>query len=65
MAYDITNPTAPVMPCLGKGTEIVKLLLSQASKDMQKPLFSMLFLSLAHISSVRKNQCVDHIWKDL
>ena len=34
MRYDITTNKAPEMPNLGKGTEIVKLLLSQASKDM-------------------------------
>ena len=51
MRYDITKPTAPKMPTLGKGTECVKLLLSQASKDMHEPLVPMLFPPLgAHIS---------------
>ncbi len=31
MRYDISKPTAPMMPNLGKGTECIKLLLSQAS----------------------------------
>jgi len=42
------------MPTLGKGTECIKLLLSQASKDMHEPLVPMLFPSLgAHISVVK------------
>ena len=43
LKYDITKSTAPKMPKLGKGTECVQLLLSQVSKDMQEPLFPMLF----------------------
>ena len=35
MRYDISKPSAPKMPKLGKGTECIKLLLSQASKDMR------------------------------
>ena len=51
MRYDITTNKAPGMPNLGKGTECIKLLLSQASKDMHEPLVPMLFPSLgAHIS---------------
>ena len=51
MKYDTTKQTAPKMPNLGKGTECIKLLLSQASKDMHEPLVPMLFPSLgAHIS---------------
>ena len=51
MKYDITKPTAPAMPNLGRGTECVKLLLSQASKDMHEPLVPMLFPILgAHMS---------------
>ena len=51
MKYEISKATAPAMPNLGKGTEIVKLLLSQTSKDMHEPLVPMLFPSLgAHIS---------------
>ena len=34
MRYDINKATAPAMPNLGKGTECIKFLLSQASKDM-------------------------------
>ena len=43
MKYEISKATAPAMPNLGKGTEIVKLLLSQASKDMYEPLVPMFF----------------------
>ena len=42
--------TSPTMPRLGKGTECVKLLLSQVSKDMQEPITPMLFPILgAHL----------------
>ena len=46
MKYEISKATALAMPNLGKGTEIVKLLLSLASKDMHEPLVPMLFPSL-------------------
>ena len=51
MNYDITKPQAPKMPSLGNGTECVRLLLSQASKDMYEPLVPMFFPVLgAHLS---------------
>ena len=54
MRYDITKPIAPAMPNLGRGTECVKLLLSQASKDMYEPLVPMFFPILgAHISGTK------------
>ena len=43
MNYDISKATVPAMPKLGKGTEFIKLLHSQASKDMHEPLISMIF----------------------
>ena len=43
MRYNISKATAPALPTLGKGTEIIKLLLSQASKDMREPLVPMFF----------------------
>ena len=49
MKYDITKPTAPKMPRLGKGTECIKILLSQVSKSMHEPLVPMLFPILAHM----------------
>ena len=62
MRYDISKATAPAMPNLGKGTEIVKLLISQASKDMQEPLVPMVLPALAaHLTEVKliysDNQC--------
>ena len=64
MKYDITKSTAPAMPALGSGTEIIKLLLSQASKDMHAPLAAMLFPVLgAHISNV-EFQYPDLSWKE-
>ena len=43
MRYDISKATAPAMPNLGKGTECIRLLLSQTSKDMHEPLVPMFF----------------------
>ena len=43
MKYNISKKTAPKMPKLGKGTEIVSLLLSQASNDMHEPIVPMIF----------------------
>ena len=43
MKYNISKATAPAMPTLGKGTECIKLLLTQASKDMHEPLVPMFF----------------------
>ncbi len=64
MKYDISKNTAPVMPNLGKGTEIIKILLSQTSKDMHEPLVPMLFPILgAHISGV-EFQYPDNSWKE-
>ena len=65
MYYDITKPTAPTMPTLGKGTECIKLLLSQVSKDMHDPLVPMLFPILgAHVSGAAF-QYPDLSWKEL
>ena len=52
------------MPNLGKGTECIKILLSQASKDMHEPLVPMLFPVLgAHISGA-EFQYPDLTWKE-
>ena len=65
MRYDISKPTAPKMPHLGKGTECVKILLSQVSKDMHAPLIPMLFPILgAHVSG-SEFQYPDLTWKEL
>ena len=52
------------MPTLGKGTECIQILLSQASKDMHEPLVPMLFPILgAHISGA-EFQYPDLSWKE-
>ena len=64
MRYDISKATAPAMPNLGKGTECIKFLLSQASKDMYEPLVPMFFPILgAHISDV-EFQYSDLSWNE-
>ena len=57
MIYDITKPTAPAMPNLGKGLELPKLLFSQVSKDMQEAIAPLIFDSLASHISVQ-NLCI-------
>ncbi len=64
MFYDITKPTAPTMPELGKGTECIKILLSQVSNDIREPLVPMLFPILEAHLPVGKNQPEGLIWKD-
>ena len=65
MRYDISKATAPQMPTLGKGTECIRLLLSQTSKDMHEPLVPMLFPVLgAHVSGA-EFQYPDLSWKEL
>ena len=65
MRYDISKPKAPEMPNLGKGTECIKLLLSQASKDMYEPPVQMFFPVLgAHISGA-DFQYPDLTWKEM
>ena len=52
------------MPNLGKGTECIKILLSQASKEIQEPLVPMFFPVLgAHISGT-EFQYPDLSWKE-
>ena len=65
MRYDISTTSAPKMPNLGNGTECIKILLSQASKDMHEPLVPMLFPVLgAHVSGV-EFQYPDNRWKEM
>ena len=53
---------APAMPKPSKGTEFCKLLLSQASKDMQEPLVPMAIPALAaHLSEVEFMYCDNKI----
>ena len=65
MKYDISNSKAPKMPTLGKGTECIKLLLSQASKDMHAPLVPMFFPVLGAHVSASKFRYPDNTWKEL
>ena len=64
MRYDISKATAPAMPLLGKGTECIKILLTQVSENMQEPLVPMFFPALgAHISGT-EFQYPDFSWKE-
>jgi len=64
MKYNITKPQSLKIPELGKGTECIKLLLSQASKDMYEPLVPKFFPILgAHMSGV-EFQYPDLNWKE-
>ena len=53
------------MPTLGKGTECVKLLLSQTSKDMHAPLVPMLFPILGAHMSGAEFQYLNRILKQM
>lgn len=64
MKYDISKPTAPKMPKLGRGTECIRLLLTQVSRDMHEPLVPMFFPILgAHVSGT-EFQYPDLTWKE-
>ena len=63
--YNISLSTAPKMPRLGKGTECIKLLLSQVSKDMHEAMVPMLFPVLAAHISEAKFQYPDLSWKEM
>ena len=64
MKYDISKQSAPMMPKLGKGTECIKILLSQVSKDVREPLVPMVFPILgAHVSGT-EFQYPDLTWKE-
>jgi hypothetical protein len=53
MRYNISSTKAPEMPNLGKGTECIKLLLTQASKDMHESHFPMKIPAFsAHMADV-------------
>ena len=65
MKYNISKKTASKMPKLGKRTEIVSLLLSQASKSMHEPIVPMIFPVLGVHVSGAKFMYPDLIWKEL
>ena len=52
------------MPNLGRGTECLKILLSQASKDMYEPLVPMFFPILGAHMSGAEFQYPDLTWKE-
>lgn len=61
---NLSTPTFPTLPKLGKGTEFVQLLLKQVSNDMREPLVPMIFPILgAHISGT-EFQYPDNTWKE-
>ena len=58
MLYNIFDSISPKMPKPAKGTEFIKLLLSQASRDMREPLVPMAIPALAaHLSDVEFKYC--------
>ena len=65
MKYDVSKTVSPKMPPLGKGTECIRLLLSQVSKDMYEPLVPMFFPILgAHVSGT-EFMYPDNTWKEM
>jgi hypothetical protein len=65
MKYDISSQKAPAMPNLGTGTECIKMLLSQASKDMHEPLVPMFFPILGAHMSGAEFQYPDNKWLEM
>ncbi len=64
MKYDITATESPKMPHLGKGTECIRLILSQISPDMREAILPMIFPALgAHICGT-EFQYPDLTWKE-
>ena len=58
MLYIAFDSISPKMPRPVKGTKIIKLLLSQASRDMRKPLVPMVFPAIEpHMSDVEFKYC--------
>ena len=64
MKYDITKSSSPKMPELGRGTECLKLLLSQTSKDMNEPLVPIFFPILGEHISGAEFLYPDKSWKE-
>ena len=64
MKYDISKPSSPKMKSLGKGTECIKILLKQVSKDIYEQLIPLFFpIFRAHICGA-EFQYTDHIWRE-
>lgn len=54
MAYNIFSGSAPAMPKPGKGTEIIRLIISQVSPEMREAIAPMPFSALAsHLQGVK------------
>ena len=64
MKYNISESHSPKMPILGKGTECIKLILSQTSKDMNQPLVPMLFPILGAHMTGTEFLYPDQTWKE-
>lgn len=64
MNYNFFIQAEPKMPTLRKGTECIKLLLSQTSKDMHSPLAPMIPAILASHISGTEFQYPDNSWKE-
>ena len=61
MKYDVNNKTAPNMPTLGKETECIQIIPSQASETMLFLLITMYFTLLGVPVCVFKFQHLDLI----
>ena len=64
MKYNILTTSVPKMPMFGKGTDCIRILLSQASKDMYEPLVPMFFPILGAHMSGAEFQYPDLTWKE-
>jgi hypothetical protein len=54
MTYNIFSSSAPAMPTPGKGTEIIKLYLSQVSSEIREAITPMPFSAFAsHLQGVK------------
>lgn len=63
--YNISSKSSPEMPKLHKGTECIKLIVSQVSKDIREPIVPMLFPILgAHVSNT-EFLYPDLSWKEM
>ena len=51
------------MPTLGRGTECIKILLSQASKDMHETLIPLILTVIGAYIIGTEFQYPDNIWK--
>ena len=65
MKYNISKSSVPTTPSLANGTECIKILLSQVSKDMYEPLVPMLFPILGAHVSCAEFQYPDPTWKEM